>query len=355
MNPATTIGIATTLRVMNHQGRITMPFYQSMNQRASHVGARLLFFDPKSFRRQDGTVVGWCSDTRDHRLASFRLPTVIYDNVFVHLAVKGYVQPLRSYAKEHGLLVFNPIMPGKAAMQRILIRNPVVGVKVPDTKVIHDYSTLQSMLQKHGTVYVKPSGGYGGRMVFRIAQKHRLYHVRCDRFVHGEKMESMFLEQELVSFYQRFLAKRVQLVQEEIPRLTIAGRNMDFRVVLCRDGQGQWNMVGIIPKLAAKEGVVTNLVGGGERIMLSKLQEYFSAQIIGRITTQLKATSLALSNRLRSDYPAFGLVGYDLGVSSEGQVWFIEMNPKPARSLLYPAMKEELAKLLIDYAMFLLR
>ena len=355
MNPATTIGIATTLRVMNHQGRITVPFYQWMNQRASYVGARLLFFDPKSFRRQDATVVGWRSDANDQRLATFHLPPVIYDNVFVHLAVKGYVQPLRSYAKDHGSIVFNPIMPGKAAMQRILLRNPVAGVKVPDTKVIRDYSTLQTMLQKHGMVYVKPSGGYGGRMVFRIAQKHRLYHVRCDRFVHGEKMESMVREQELVSFYQRFLAKRVQLVQEEIPRLMIAERNMDFRVVLCRDGQGQWKMIGIIPKLAAKEGVVTNLVGGGERVMLSKLQEYLSPQKIAMITRHLKETSLALSNRLRLAYPSFGLVGYDLGVSADGQVWFIEMNPKPARSLLYPAMKEELAKLLVDYALFLLR
>ncbi len=355
MNPATTIGIATTLRVMNHQGRITVPFYQWMNQRASQVGARLLFFDPKSFRRQDATVVGWRSDVSDHKLATFRLPSVIYDNVFVHLAVNGYVQPLRSYAKEHGLLVFNPIMPGKAAMQRILMQNPIAGLKVPDTKVIRDYSTLQTMLQKHGTVYVKPSGGYGGRMVFRIAQKHRLYHVRCDRFVHGGKMESMLREHELVSLYQRFLARHVQLIQEEIPRLMIAERHMDFRVVLCRDGQGQWKMIGIIPKLAAKDGVVTNLVGGGERVMLSKLQDYLSTQKVEMITRHLKATSLALSNRLRSEYPLFGLVGYDLGVSPEGQVWFIEMNPKPARSLLYASMKEELAKYLVDYALFLLR
>ncbi len=356
MGSQITIGVASTVKPCDGLGRSKALFFERMAMRARQMGARLIVFHPEQMNLQKGIVTGyvlspifastWTRQTLD-------MPDVLYDNVFVHLAVQGLVHPLRSHAKEHHIPLFNPSLPGKGAITHFVSQISGTTMHVPQTKIVQNESTVVDMMDRYRTVYVKPTGGYGGRGVLRLTSVPRGIRVECDRFQGDKKLSAVLSNVDFHQFYQRVIAKRTHIVQEQIPLLQVDGANVDFRVVLGRDRQGEWQVVGIVPKVAAKHGVVTNLVAGGHRLSMNDLAHVWglarTEEISDRLIRSAKVVSYALSKR----YKTFGLVGYDLGVDDSLNVWYIEMNPKPARRLLFPQMRNKAGDLAVDFAYYL--
>ncbi|PWI57757.1 YheC/YheD family protein [Sulfoacidibacillus thermotolerans] len=344
------IGVTTTV-IPRKDG-----FFGQMARRASELGARLVLFHPNEIKFDQGIGYGyeWTGlAAKVWRKSEVPLPDVIYENVFVHLVMQGMVRSLRHAARVRGIPVFNPLIAGKAAMTPWIADCTSCGVQVPVTRRILRVQTLDEMLRRFGVIYVKPSGGYGGRGVYRLrAQQDKIF-IQCDRFYERGPLRLTVTRPEFARFAQRHFLRIPHIAQERIPLIKYHGGQIDFRVVIQRNRNGVWELVGIVPKIAAPDGVVTNLVAGGSRMRLAQLQTLLRAEGMEIDAHALERVAMNIGRLLMKRYPKLGILGYDLGIDERGQVWFIELNPKPARRLLFPEMQRRAGELAVDFALYL--
>lgn len=351
MDSVTWIGIATSvkpkLRTIAGGKRVRRPAQQYVRitqAAAKQYGARVCLFDPHSVDWNNGTIDAWTPQDpqhpeRDWVNRSVRLPDVIYENVFVHLAVQGYVSELRRQAAKRNIPLYNPILPGKWRMISVL-KAAGLADYTPTTERLSSAAQVRDRLRKWGTIYVKPIGGYGGLNVHRIErQPDGTYRMSVDRTKSATRHKRTIMTAEELDKWTH-AHRSGYLLQRGLHLMTVGGRKVDFRVVLHRDRHGEWQLVGIVPKLAATDGVVTNVIAGGERSDVKAFEQAAAREGKQVPWAALERRAKEIAAVLSKRHPSVGLVGFDMGVEDDGTISMIEMNPKPARSLLNRPMLE---------------
>lgn len=330
---------------------------------AQHVGAQgadFIMFEPADVDWRNRNVLCWTPENRNDPFGRWvkkrcRLPDVIYENIFVHLAVKGYSAGMRRAARACGIPVFNPPLFNKLQMCDWLAKSDLRKY-VPDTYRLTDTGDAVRKIRDWGLAYVKPIGGYGGMGVTRIQRlADNRFRVSVDRR-HGEvrRARTVMTDADL----RTFLARRrhiPHILQKGIHLLRIGGRSVDFRVVVQRGGDGHWHVIGVVPKMASPDGVVTNIIAGGERKTLAQCITLAGRENKTIPVRELETCALRIAARISAARPKVGIIGFDLGADEQGNVYIIEMNPKPARSLLDAEMKRKLARHQAEFAVFLAR
>jgi hypothetical protein len=329
-----------------------------MAQYAHQFGSQLILFAPSDVDWGKGIVTGWVPEERDRPFGNWvktrsRIPDSIYENVFVHLAVTGYTVSMRRHAQNYGVAVFNPPLFNKLEMGDWLSKSDLKEY-IPETFRLNDVDRAIERLSSWGLAYLKPIGGYGGIGVTRIEHLGSgRYRVSIDRKHGGGRRERAVISEQAL---RKLLAARRRiphLFQKGLRLLTIGGRKVDFRVVVHRDVEGKWRLVGIVPKVASPDGVVTNIIAGGERMTLSQCVALAGREHKVVPLAEMEKCALRIAERMSHARPRTGLIGFDIGVEERGRVWMIEMNPKPARSLLSPEMRKKSAEYSAGFAVYL--
>jgi hypothetical protein len=359
------VGVATTTvpKWKAYQGaRVRRPnvYYCKMASDALNHGIELLYlFSPLDVDWNKGFVQAWVPEDRQRPYGNWvkrrcAMPHAIYENVFTHLAVQGFTHHLRKQARAHNIPLFNPGLPNKWRMHRMLERSDLKKY-LPKTERLKDIEHALSRIEKWGCAYIKPIGGYGGMGVTRVEViGGGRYRVSVDRTRAGEKAKER--RECGTSEFRNLLVRKAgvpHLIQQGLNLITLNGRKVDFRVVVQRDGQGEWKVVGIIPKLASRDGVVTNIVAGGQKLTWKSCLQQAERQGLQLSRTSLESCALAVAQYLTRKAPLAGILGFDLGIDVNHKVYMIEMNPKPARSLLTSAMRSLSAQYSTDFAIYL--
>lgn len=357
------IGTATTVMPKLHthgDRRILRPplYYCQMARRVHGGGAKYVLFDPKHVNWTAKYVNGWTPVVSANPLGPWQrartpLPDAIYENVFVHLAMKGYSSHLRKMSHLHGIPLFNPPLPDKWRVMKLLT-GAAVRDCLPETLRLTDVDRAIRLIDRWRVAYVKPIGGYGGMGVSRVEAKgDGRYRVSLDRTKSRIGTSRRYLTRTQLQAWLKSRTYHPHLVQQGISLLTLGDRKVDFRVVCQRDIRAQWHVVAVVPKLAAKDGVVSNIIAGGSLVSMEQCQEL--ARRFGKIipVQELERVGLALAEAIGTRYLRAGIIGFDLGVDESGHVWMIEANPKPARSLLDSAARRQSADLNADFALYL--
>lgn len=354
MSQSTVVAVATTVKPV---GRGKSTFFGRMAVRAHELGARLWICHPQNPGLSSGhDWTGYALDSSGRFAGgTFRTPDAIYENVFVHLVEKGLTRELRQTARARGIPLFNPVVPGKELMNRLVAAQGAHAMRTPATKRYTGIATIRGMLDRYGAVYVKPANGHGGNGVFCVRRGDGGYRVDCDRYHVTSSLHRTVPDAKWATFTAREFGGRPHIVQQAIRLLRLDDCQVDFRVVVQRGLGGVWRLIGIVPKIAAKGGVVTNLVAGGRRVTCDELAKRLPILRDKRLVSALETAAIACSEALARRCPPLGVVGYDLGVDEEGKVWFIEANPKPARTLLFPEMRRRSATAAAEFLVHLAR
>lgn len=359
------IGVVTTVQPRRRQVKGTEVIRPSLHfcriaQYAYQLGASMVMFDPMDVRWGQRTVHGW-GPQQNHlpfgpwiRKATL-LPNAFYENVFVHLAVAGHSRQLRGRARERGIPLFNPPLPNKWQMSQWMSRTALDRYLPPTMRLTSkEVSQAIRRVDEWGVAYVKPIGGYGGMGVMRVEKRSKdIYRVSVDRQTNGQgKTRKVIRTQELSQLFRR-RCKTPHIVQRGINLLSVDGRKVDFRVVVQRGRDGSWNLIGIVPKVAAADGVVTNIIAGGERMSIIQLEALASREGVKVPVLDLTQCAMDVAEGITKISPHCGILGFDLGVDENGKTWVIEVNPKPARSLLTDDMRRAMAKHAAGFAVYL--
>ncbi|MFB5190057.1 YheC/YheD family protein [Alicyclobacillus fastidiosus] len=357
------IGVATTAlpkRRSIGERRITRPSMQYIRlaENAFARGVTLYLFHPHQVDWGKGKVRAWMPENLARPRGNWivkmeRLPDVVYENVYVHLAMQGYTSELRKAMRMRKIPLYNPVLPGKWRMVEVLRANNMSDF-TPQTEHLRSAKQAIERLNQWNVVYVKPIGGYGGMDVARVERLGAgRYRVGTDRTKSQTAHVRMTMTEAELRKWIGTRLRKPQIIQRGLRLISVGGRKVDFRVVLHRDGAGEWQLIGIVPKMAARDGVVTNIIAGGERTDVEQLSALAEREGKRLPLAELERKAKQIAGILSKRYPTMGLVGFDMAVEEDLTVSMIEMNPKPARSLLSKAMLERLAKHTVGFATYL--
>jgi glutathione synthase/RimK-type ligase-like ATP-grasp enzyme len=213
---------------------------------------------------------------------------------------------------------------------KLLRKSKRLHVFLPET----DWLSVRSfwrMLTKYGQVILKPTGSYGGNGVIRVKAVNS---PTCE-FQDGTKIRTYTVQAEVNAFIKKKASKNY-IVQQRVNLATKNGRPFDLRVMVQRHPKADWQVTGMLAKVAGKGFIVTNIRRSGGKVVTvenalghSGLHNLQTSALLA----ELHAVALQTAAQLGPSYRWVKTMGIDMAFDKQGHVWIIEVNFAPMLEL----------------------
>ncbi len=219
------------------------------------------------------------------------------------------------------------------------------------TEIVKSTDHFFKFLSAFDKVVFKPIDGRKGKGIFFIVQQG-------DRFsVKGEGTNRMYGKSQLNGFIKQKLVKETFIVQPYIQSVTKSGQVFDFRLHVQKNGEGEWVITTIYPRIAPQGSIIANINSGGYTNYLDPFLEHEFKEEAFNLRKKLEYFSLSLAKHLDElQMEKFGEmideIGVDVGMDEQRKLWIYEVNWRPGCP---PAFYLELdvVKNTIQYAIYL--
>lgn len=216
---------------------------------------------------------------------------------------------------------------------------------LPETRLMA-INSFWSMMQKYGTVVLKPDNGQKGKGIYMVfASDQNSYKVRYKDDV------LKFTEKERLNKYLAKVTSHTQyLLQQWVELARINDRPFDLRLTVQQNSKRKWIVTGCIGKVAAEDNFVTNVSSGGEMLTLEKALQLadYPGKNTDDMLQRLRDKAIDIAQTVGPHYSRFKAAGIDFGIDKDGHLWFFEINYKPAFYVweeLDPQMYKKMMKL----------
>ncbi|MGM0750712.1 MAG: YheC/YheD family protein [Bacillota bacterium] len=313
---------------------------------------------PCYFRFQDiepgvDTIMAYVlSEEGTYILTPIPKPPIIHNRTFTgKVSAKKKMRKL----KEEGIVFFNEKNRyKKIRINNILRRNKKLVPHIPET-VKASKENLQMMMDKYDELIIKPNSGSLG---IGIAKLSRLSDQEWEFSYRRQK--EMVKERFSITwpfFLLKLIANPRTIIQKRIPLAKSKGGVFDLRVSVQKNDSGEWQMTGVVGKVAKKDWYLTNVARGGSCYSLPELLQDLPHLKEDQVFEDIKRLSLNVALQLEKELPKMADLGLDIGLTNEGFPMFIECNGRDLRVTFRNAdMQEEWKKTHatpIGYASFL--
>jgi len=174
-------------------------------------------------------------------------------------------------------------------------------------------------------IIVKPRRGRLGLDIFLIRQKGKRIFLH-----HGTKSPvTSFPSAADLSVWLEENAGEDFLVQQFVPLAEVDGRIFDVRILVQKDQTGTWQASGALSRLALSYSYVTN-VSHAILPAAKVLKEAFPGR---SLLPKLEAISLTAASLTEQALGSLGEISVDFGLDGHGNIWIMELNGKPMKSL----------------------
>ncbi len=333
--PQPTLGVMALY--LNGKKLEEVDFYRKLTLQGKKLAINVIVFTPEDLHPTKKAVAALQYDPIHAKWSrSWRtIPNLIYDRCRYQ---KNYRFPLlRKFRANYSQLTYlNRPMAHKWNIHQLLSKDRNIRAFLPETIQYQKPADLNSFLQKHTLVYMKPSDGTGGRGILcirRLGNQHYLIQGRDQsrRIITPRKMR---VEQIAASFHNWGFKDRY-LIQQGISLTLPNGRVHDYRLLIQKNGKGEWEVTGCAGRVGPLRSITSNLHGGGKAMPMLKLlrSRFTSPDKITEISKAMERLSHLVAAHLEKHYGRLCELALDIAVSPIGQVWLLEVNPKPAREV----------------------
>lgn len=293
----------------------------------------------------------WSSE-KGWRPVAVPVPSVVVDNVFVHLAKKDRAYALnKQRLRRAGVTFLNPRFTDKAGVMRALAQRADLQPHLPETVLLRQAREVEEWLARAEHIFLKPvrgSGGHGVLCISRADQGHF--------FISGAKKRRKVTRRGLLQAVQEAMRGSRHLLQKGVSLLEVEGRKVDLRVVLHRDGDGVWQPIATVPRLARKGREVTNLAQGGEVRTYEWLeQEATGMGVVVPSRAETERVALLAAEAVTAVRPKLAFLGIDIGVAADGRLYVLDINPRPGRKVLSLEDRRRAFRCLVGFAKRLMK
>jgi hypothetical protein len=310
-------------------------FCNELTDACTKYGAFIYFYTPKGIIPNSPTVHGWSYSNHWHKKV-FPIPNVVYNRLTSRkLENQPNVQKFMNDVKSrYSSVVFNEKYLNKTEVFEALKKEQGLHVFLPESYHFKSYSMLKSMMDRHSMIFLKPITGSLGKGIIRIARlSDKSYHCSYNTFT-GVRQKKYTALAPLFSDISGTLKHQSFQIQQGLKLLEVNGRPVDFRVLIQRDGLGEWSLTSIVARTAGQHNFVSNLARGGS---ISKVQDVVSNSNLSSsnkstLNSKLGIAALKIAKGIENQVPGhFAELGIDLAADAYGKVWLIEVNSKPSK------------------------
>lgn len=333
------IGILTLYLNDNKQIE-EIKIFQEMSRIANKMGLEVIVFTPEDVNREHTKVYAYIFDVtaKKWRRKWTPIPNYVFDRC--RLQQSSRMQILKQFKSMHPeIKFFNRPLGNKWSLHKKIMEDDTLRSYLPHTIPYQGLSSIIRMLKRYSLIYVKPINGTGGRGIIRIQK------VNFDTVsVSGRDLNRKIIHEQTIKIAQlsRCLVKwklhQIKyIVQQGIMLMLPNGRVHDYRVLVQKNSQGEWEMSGVAGRIGAPYSVTANLHGGGTAHTMDELLNNFIEKTeqlnIDTIKEELNTMCLHLCPYLENHAGSLYELAIDIAIDKRGKIWIIEINPKPAREV----------------------
>ncbi|WP_310832447.1 YheC/YheD family endospore coat-associated protein [Paenibacillus pedocola] len=264
-------------------------------------------------------------------------PNMIYDRCRIQRSSR-FEQLLRFRSRYNHLTFLNRPLRNKWTIHQTFSQKSRFRQHMPETLFYQSSADLQRMLKISPVVYVKPINGTGGRGILRI---ERLKEGKSLYDIQGRRQNRQIISPRKVtlprleSIVRQWCLGGRFLVQQGIPLRLPGGRFHDYRMLVQKNGQGEWELTGMAGRVGAARSVTSNLHGGGHAVRAEiLLKEWLGSE--EKATKAMKTAEklgIEAASFLEESFGALCELALDLAIDRQGRIFVLEVNPKPAREV----------------------
>lgn len=229
--------------------------------------------------------------------------------------------------QKEGKILYNPWNRyPKLEVYQLLKRDKNLHQYLPKTQKATDDS-VQNMLTAYDKVIIKPNSSSLGNGLMKI-EKNKEFVLT----MYSQKKKSWIditFTKVIPPILQRKLAAGTYLVQEYIPLAKYGGSVYDLRISCQKNGEGKWQVTGVVGKVAKGRNFVTNVARGGKTYPCDVLLNESFNKV--HLLEEIEGFSTRAARVLEEAYPGLADLGLDLGIAEDGSVKFIECNGRDLR------------------------
>ncbi|CAM5795525.1 MULTISPECIES: YheC/YheD family endospore coat-associated protein [Brevibacillus] len=308
-------------------------YYKKLTLIGRKAGIRVFVFSPRQVDFSTRTVTGFEYRDGSWRSGTFPLPAYIYDRCFVGPSYRHYKPFVEKLQNDPSITFLGHGLSGKWQVHQMLIKSPLLAKWLPPTSLF-SFPKLQQTLKRHGSAIIKPIAGTHGIGVVRIDQTGDSYHLTGRNLENQPFSKTIRTQNGLNTYLAGFIGGRTFLVQPYLSLHTPDGTPFDVRVLVQKNGNGEWETTGKAVRLGNKQSITSNLHGGGKAAPLPIfLAKHFSEKTRSKIEMQLDQLVAELPPFLELEHGRLVELGIDVGIDTSGNIWIIEVNSRPGRTV----------------------
>jgi len=353
------IGVLT---YRGEKGFIEPGFLRRMVREGEKMNLEIFLFGPQDVDFTARKIRGFTPTQGGWKNAWFAWPDIVIDRYRYYPIPKhaGYL----AFRRKQIFRYANSRFANKFSVHGVLEQDPILRKWLPQT-LEYSRESLAHLLQRHRVVYVKPTNGTGGRGILRVVRTVDGYQLQ------GQTKQKKKITKQIASLghlYQRLEAWMKHekqgaerfFLQQGLELSLVPGRTIDARLLTQKDGTGAWRLTGMGIRMGAKRSSTSNLHAGGRAIPAARfLTEHFGYEMTKQIFGECRELALRTVSRIEEHFGPMMEFGLDLGIDVHGNVWLIEMNPKPGREIFRQLGQNqrylEAVRRPLEYAVYLLR
>ncbi|SEO22449.1 YheC/YheD family protein [Paenibacillus sp. OV219] len=354
------LGILTLY--LNDNGMLEeRPVYQKMIIAGKKLGLEVFVFTPSDVNYTQNRINAHMYDaaTQSWTRKWRSFPHMIYDRCRIQKSHR-FVE-LSNFRRKYGHLTFlNRVLRNKWTVYKTMRKEEVFKEHLPLTRMYESSNDLMEMIRKYPLVYLKPINGTGGRGILRIEKQGSSYSIQGRdqdrRIVSPQRVALSSIQNRLASWN---LKDNHYLVQQGIQLKLPNGRVHDYRMLVQKNGQGEWDVTGCAGRIGASRSITSNLHGGGQAVKMKELLSEWikDDKVTHDIIERAELLGVEIAEFLEQSYGRLCELALDLAIDRKGQIWLLEVNPKPAREVFIQAGERDTYRTAIirplEYAIWL--
>ncbi|TVX97423.1 YheC/YheD family protein [Cohnella terricola] len=305
-----------------------------------------------TYRQEDKTwVSGW-----------FPRPSIVYNRIPQREdeRLPRVKKKLAALAKLPDVKLFNRRFFNKWSLFQWLNENKTTRSYIPETRKLTDSIVLSNLLKKHRLLYLKPARGKAGVGIMTVTvQPDKKLPFRLQ--IQEERGSSTYRSGTLKRLWERIVRQsdvlgEPYIAQQGITLASVNNRPFDFRALVQKNGTGHWELSGVGARVAGDSSITTHVPRGGyieepEKLLVTVFGQDRAARVFGKV----RSSTITLAKQIeRSSHSRLCEMSMDLGVDTQGNVWFFEANSKPMK-FDEPHIRNKSLERIFQYSQYLHR
>lgn len=260
-------------------------------------------------------------------------PHVVYDR-FRNMQPAAF-KPFISFREQSEWIFLNSRLAHKWNLHRFMHQHHQIRGWLPETLFLENPKDALELLKKYPIIYIKPVNGTGGKGILSISRQSNGPLQVLGRNNQRKKVKAVFNSvPSLAAFLKNWTQGTKYIAQQGLELEWEHGLVTDFRLLVQKDGSGQWTVTGLGGKIGGKNSATSNLHGGGKAIQPEVfLRRYFPEEKRKLLYEECNKLGLIVAEYLEEKFGRLLELGIDLGIDKKGNVWIIEVNNKPGRDI----------------------